>query len=70
MKVIILDDVEQFSKEHNYHVIGLETLRDMAIESDDHGLNRAYEAGYSKCNQVVIEAMAKHMPVPVDEVAL
>lgn len=67
MKVILLDDVEQFCKEHNYYVIGVETLRRMAIEHDDHGLSRAYEAGYGKCNQVVIEAMAKYVPVPVDE---
>lgn len=62
LKVVILDEVEQFCKDHNYKVIGLETLYGLAIESDDEGLNRAYEVGYGKCNQVVIEAMARNMP--------
>ena len=62
MKVIILDDVEKFCDEHNFYTIGVQTLREMAVDADDSGLTIAYKAGYGKCNQVVIEAMAEARP--------
>ena len=62
MKVIILDEVEQFCAEHNFTVIGVKRLRDMAIDETRIGLDKAYMAGYGKCNQAVIEAMAANRP--------
>ena len=62
MKVVILDDVIEFAKEHNFQTISLKQLRDMAVDADDGGLTIAYKAGYGKCNQVVIEAMAEARP--------
>ena len=62
MKVVILDDVIKFAKEHNFQTISLKQLSDMAVDADDNGLTIAYKAGYGKCNQVVIEAMAEARP--------
>ena len=62
MKVIILDEVEQFCAEHNFTVIGVKRLRDMAVEENRVGLDKAYLAGYGRCSQTVIEAMAANRP--------
>lgn len=62
MKVIILSEVEQFCADHNFQTISLKQLRDMAVEDDDSGLAIAYKAGYGKCNQTVIESMARERP--------
>ena len=62
MKVVILSEAEQFCEDHNYQTIGIQTLRDMAIDMDDDGLAIAYKAGYALCNQTVIEAMAGARP--------
>lgn len=62
MEVIILSDAEKFCKDHNLNSIGIETLRSMAVSSDEHGLSIAYKAGYGKCSNAVIEAMAENRP--------
>jgi len=62
MKVVILSEAEQFCKDHNYQTIGIQTLRDMAVEKNDDGMAIAYKAGYALCNQTVIEAMAEARP--------
>jgi len=62
MKVIILSEIEQFCKEHNFYVIGLKTLKEMAIEQDEDGLTKAYKAGYGQCCDAVINAMAAERP--------
>ena len=62
MKVIILDDVEVFCAEHNFNTVGLDRLREMAIQTDKIGLNKAYMAGYGKCSDVVIHAMHDNKP--------
>jgi hypothetical protein len=62
MKVIILSEAEDFCREHNFQMIGIQTLREMAIEKDDDGIAIAYKAGYAHCNQAVIKAMAEERP--------
>ena len=62
MKVIILSDVEQFCKDHNFQTVGIETLKAMAVDADENGLQIAYKAGYGKCCNAVIEAMAEARP--------
>jgi len=63
MKVIILSEVEQFCRDHNFHTIGLETLREMAVsKADDDGLSKAYKAGYAKAHQAIIDTLARERP--------
>lgn len=62
MKVIILSEVEQFCRDHNFQTIGIETLREMSVDADDDGISIAYKAGYGKCCTAVIEAMAEARP--------
>ena len=62
MKVIILDEVIEFCREHNFQSVGLLQLESMAINESRVGLDKAYMAGYGKCNQAVIEAMAANRP--------
>jgi len=62
MKVIILSEAEDFCEEHNFQTIGIDTLREMAVEADDDGISIAYKAGYGKCCNTVIEAMAEARP--------
>ena len=62
MKVILLSDAEQFCREHNLRSISIDQLRDMAVDQNDTGTAIAYKAGYGKCSNVVIEAMAKERP--------
>ena len=62
MKVIILDEVVKFCKDHNFQSIGLAQLKDMAIENNQKGQKISYCAGYAKATQDAIEAWAKHRP--------
>ena len=62
MKVIILSEIEEFCREHNFQTVGIEMLRQMAVDQDDGGIQIAYKAGYGKCSTTVIEAMAKERP--------
>ena len=62
MKIIILSEVENFCREHNFQMVGLETLKAMAVDADENGLQIAYKAGYGKCCNAVIEAMAEARP--------
>lgn len=62
MKIIILSEVEQFCRDHNFNMIGLETLRSLAIEPDENGIQIAYKAGYGKCCEAVIVAMSEAKP--------
>ncbi len=62
MKIIILSEAEQFCADHNFQTISLKQLRDMAVDADESGLAIAYKAGYGKCCNAVIEAMAEARP--------
>ena len=64
MKIVFLSDVEQFCAEHNFLTIGLDRLREMAVENDDEGMKRAFDEGYAVCNNAVTLAMAKAKPKP------
>lgn len=62
MKVVILDEVLRFAKEHNFQSIGLDQLKDMAISNTQQGQLIAYCAGYAKATQDAIEAWAAKRP--------
>ena len=62
MKVVILDEVIRFAKEHNFQTISLKQLSDMAITNNQQGQLIAYCAGYAKATQDAIEAWAAKRP--------
>lgn len=62
MKVVILDEVIRFAKEHNFHSIGISQLESMAIDNTQKGQTIAYCAGYAKATQDAIEAWAAKRP--------
>lgn len=62
MKVIILDEVVKFCKDHNFQSVGLDQLKDMAIPNTQKGQTIAYCAGYAKATQDAIEAWAAKRP--------
>ena len=62
MKVVILSEVEQFCSEHNFQMVGLDRLRDMAIDDDTTGRDRAFKEGYAKAHKVITETLAKEKP--------
>ena len=62
MKVVILNDIEDFCKEHNFTTVGLSTLREMAVDDTDKGREKAHKAGYAKAHQAVIDALARNKP--------
>ena len=62
MKVIILDEVIRFCREHNFQSVGLDQLKDMAITNNQQGQLIAYCAGYAKATQDAIETWAAKRP--------
>ena len=62
MKVVILDDVIRFCRDHNFQSVGLDQLKDMAIPNTQNGQTIAYCAGYAKATQDAIEAWAAKRP--------
>lgn len=62
MKVIILDEVIQFCRDHNFQSVGLDQLKDMAVQNTQKGQTIAYCAGYAKATQDAIEAWAAKRP--------
>ena len=62
MKVVILSEVEQFCSEHNFQMVGLDRLRDMAIDDDTAGRDRAFKEGYAKAHKAITETLAKEKP--------
>ena len=67
MKVVILDEVLRFAREHNFQSIGVEQLKDMAIPNTQKGQTIAYCAGYAKATQDAIEAWAAKRPEVNDD---
>lgn len=61
MKVVILSEIEQFCREHNTKEISLQMCRDLAVMHGDKGNSLSYKAGFARCNQAVMDAMAKAM---------
>ena len=67
MKVIILDEVIRFCHDHNFQSIGLDQLKDMAVQNTQKGQTIAYCAGYAKATQDAIEAWAAKRPEVNDD---
>jgi len=66
MKVIILDEIEQFCKEHNVKSVSLDWCRSMAILNDQKGQKISYYAGYGKAIDDATNAWAEKRPREVD----
>ena len=49
MKIIILSEVEDFCKEHNFNMIGLERLRQLARDTKPSGTEIEFKSGYAQC---------------------
>jgi hypothetical protein len=62
MKVIFLSDIEEFCDEHNFKTVGIQTLRDMAVEAEDKNAMKAFKLGYAKAVVAVKEALAREKP--------
>ena len=67
MKVIILDDVIRFCQDHNFQSVGLDQLKNMAVQNTQKGQTIAYCAGYAKATQDAIEAWAAKRPEVNDD---
>ena len=62
MKVVILTEVEKFCKEHNFQMVGLQTLREMAVDDDSKGRDKAHKQGYAEAHDAVVQALARSKP--------
>lgn len=62
MKIIILSEVEQFCREHNFQTVGLERLRQMARETKPSGTEVEFKAGYGQCLNDLIMFIREKRP--------
>ena len=62
MKIIILTEVEDFCQEHNFNMVGLERLRQMARDTKPSGTEVEFKAGYGQCLNDLIKFIREKRP--------
>lgn len=62
MKIIILSEVEQFCMDHNFNMVGLERLRQMARDTKPSGTEVEFKAGYGQCLNDLIAYIREKRP--------
>ena len=62
VKIIILFEVEDFCKEHNFNMIGLERLRQLARDTKPSGTEVEFKAGYGQCLNDLITFIRSKRP--------
>ena len=62
MKIIILSEVEAFCAEHNFNMIGLDRLRQMARDTKPSGTEVEFKAGYGQALNDLITFIREKRP--------
>ena len=62
MKIVILSEIEQFCKDHNFRLIDIERLRQLARDDKPTGTEIEFAAGYGQCLNDLLEFVREKRP--------